>query len=52
MKLNDVFPSKWLKASDLEGCSRLVTIERVKLETVEEGQPPKPVLILKVSHRD
>lgn len=47
MKLTEAFPSKWLKAADLEGQSRLVTIESVKLEVVEEGKPAKPVVILR-----
>ena len=44
MKLTEAFPSKWLKAADLEGQHRLVTIETVKLEAIEEGKPAKPVV--------
>ncbi len=47
MKLNEAFPSKWLKATDLDGQPRLVTIESVKLEAVEEGKPAKPVIALR-----
>jgi hypothetical protein len=47
MKLNEAFPSKFLKADDLDGQPRLVIIEAVRLETVEEGKPPKPVLALR-----
>ena len=47
MKLTDAFPSKWLKAADLDGEPRLVTIESVKLEAVEEGKPAKPVVALR-----
>ncbi len=47
MKLAELYPSKWLKAADLEGQQRLVTIEAVKLETVEDGKPPKPVIALR-----
>jgi len=47
MKLNEAFPSKWLKAADLEGQQRLVTIESVRLEAVEEGKPAKPVIALR-----
>jgi hypothetical protein len=47
MKLTEAFPSKWLKAADLDGQPRLVTIEGVKLEAVEEGKPAKPVIVLR-----
>jgi len=47
MKLTEAFPSKWLKAADLEAQPRLVTIETVKLEAVEEGKPAKPVIVLR-----
>ena len=47
MKLDEAFPSKWFKASDLDGEPRLVTIEGVKLETVEAGKPAKPVVMLR-----
>ncbi len=47
MKLTEAFPSKWLKAADLDGEPRLVTIESVRLEAVEEGKPAKPVVILR-----
>jgi len=47
MKLTDAFPSKWLKAADLDGQPRLATIESVKLEAVEEGKPAKPVVALR-----
>jgi len=46
MKLHEVFPSQWLKAADLDGQARLVTIEGCRLEAVEEGKPAKPVLQL------
>jgi len=47
MKLTEAFPSKWLRAADLDGQPRLVTIESVKLEAVEQGQPAKPVIVLR-----
>ena len=47
MTLTELYPSKWLKAADLEGQPRLVTIEALKLEAVEDGKPPKPVLALR-----
>src|SRR5262249_3559814 len=45
MKLSSVFTSKWLKAADLNGQARLVTIESVKLETIEQGKPAKLVVM-------
>ncbi len=47
MKLNDMFPSKWLRAQDLDGRPQLATIADVRLEQVEDGKPPKPVLYFK-----
>jgi hypothetical protein len=47
MKLAELFPSKWLKAADLEGRQQLVTIEQIKLEAIEDGEPPKPVIKLR-----
>lgn len=47
MKLTEAFPSKWLKAADLNGQPRLVTIENVKLESVEADKPAKPVVALR-----
>ena len=47
MKVDDLYPSRWLKASDLEGQPRLATIEVFTLEEVEQGKPRKPVLRLR-----
>ena len=45
MKSNDVFPSKHLKAADLNGASPVVTIERVTLEALDKaGKEKKPVV--------
>lgn len=40
---NDLFPSKWLKASDLEGDSTM-TIKKVEIEEVGLEQEEKPVV--------
>ncbi len=40
MNINDTFPSKYLKASDLQGRHIAVTIERVVMETVGEDHRP------------
>src|SRR6476659_477300 len=44
MKISDVFPSKYLKAEDLEGASVTVTIEEVKREEVGPKKESKPVI--------
>ncbi len=45
MNINDQFPSKWLKASDLQGKEIVVTIDRVAMESMQEGQgETKPVI--------
>ena len=41
----DSIPSKWLKASDLDGKPRLVTIKRFSVEEI--GEAPKPVVWFK-----
>jgi hypothetical protein len=40
MKSADVFPSKWLKAEDLGDKEPTVTIDRVVLEDLGDGQKP------------
>jgi hypothetical protein len=42
MKLNDLYPSNWLKASDVED-SRIVTIDRVEVAEMQDGTR-KPAL--------
>jgi hypothetical protein len=38
MNVNAIFPSNYLKASDLQGKQPRVTIERVELETLGQGK--------------
>lgn len=42
MKATDIFPSKYLRAGDLNGHEPIVTIDRVALETL--GDDSKPVV--------
>ena len=46
MNINDAFPSKYLKAADLQGKTPVITIERVDLETLNDGAV-KPVIGIK-----
>jgi hypothetical protein len=45
-KLSDYFPSKFLKAADLNGRAVRVTIDQVVLETIGQGER-RPVLYFK-----
>ena len=45
MNINDVFPSKYLKASDLQGKAVKVVIDKVTIEKM--GEDNKPVLYFK-----
>ena len=45
MKSSEVFPSKWLKAEDLGDKEPTVTVDRVVLEDLGDGQ--KPVMYFK-----
>lgn len=45
MKSTDIFPSKYLRAADLNGHEPVVTIERVEMETL--GDDRKPVVYFK-----
>jgi hypothetical protein len=49
MRVSDVFPSKYIKASDLNGRTVRVTIDRFEIETIGQGQQQdrKPVLYFK-----
>lgn len=38
MKMNDAFPSKWLKAADLNGREETYTISRYAMEKLEDEQ--------------
>lgn len=40
MNINEAFPSKYLKASDLKGAKVRVTISRVESEEVGDGKKP------------
>jgi hypothetical protein len=42
MRVSDVFPSNYLKASDLQGRTLRVTMDRVEVEQI--GQDRKPIL--------
>jgi hypothetical protein len=42
--INDVFPTKFLKAHDLKGKEPVVTIERVEFEPVGRSRDMKPVI--------
>jgi hypothetical protein len=45
MNINDAFPSKYLKATDLpEEGSQLVTIEKIALEEIGRDKETKPVI--------
>jgi len=43
MNVNDVYPSKYLKAEDLQGREIAVTIARVEIEKIGQGDDRKPV---------
>lgn len=45
MKSSDIFPSKYLRAADLNGAEPIVTIDRVVTETL--GDESKPVMYFK-----
>lgn len=48
MDINSVFPGgKFLKAADLQGHQVPVVIESVILESLEDGEPDKPVCAFK-----
>lgn len=40
MKMSNLFPSKWLQASDLNGKDWPLTVQDVQIESV--GNPPEP----------
>lgn len=44
MKLGDMFPSKYLKAADLNGKDLTLTILGCEMETIGEDKESKPVL--------
>ena len=44
MKSNQVFPSRWLKAADLEPHGETVTILKVTMEEIGEERERKPIM--------
>jgi hypothetical protein len=44
MKASDAFPSKYLKAADLDDKNLLVRISHVEMTTINEAEDDKPVL--------
>ena len=47
MKMNDVFPTKYLQASDLDGADVPVTITGCEIEEMGKDKDRKPVLTFK-----
>jgi len=45
MKIGAAFPSKWLKAADLQGQEVEVVIKGVELADVTQGEEPQPVML-------
>ena len=44
MNVNDIFPTKYLKAPDLKGREPIVTIDRVEFEPVGRAREMKPIV--------
>ena len=44
MKISTAFPSKYLRAADLDGRQVAVEIASIEMEDVATGEEPKPVL--------
>jgi hypothetical protein len=46
MNINDLYPSKYLKAVDLNGNAQTVTISRIEVEAIGDPQRPdrKPII--------
>ena len=51
MKISSAFPSKYIKAADLEGREWSVTVKSSEMETMEQTGEEKPVLYFVESHR-
>jgi len=52
MNINDAFPSKYLKASDLpEEGSQAFTIEKIVIEEIGQNKEKKPVIFFDEDHR-
>lgn len=44
MKINDLYPSKYLKSDDLGNARLTLQVAAIKLEEVAENEPAKPVM--------
>jgi len=44
MNVNEAFPSKYIKASDLQGKGVAITIEKLLVEAIGEDKDERPVL--------
>lgn len=44
MKMSQAFPSKYVRAADLNGKRMTLTMSHVHMESVADGEPDKPVL--------
>ena len=52
MNINDAFPSKYLKASDLpEEGSQEFTIEKIQIEEIGRNKEKKPVIYFEEDHK-
>jgi hypothetical protein len=51
MNIESAFPSKWLKAADLQGRTIRVTIRTVLMEAVGGGSDQKPILYFQGKER-
>lgn len=47
MKMNEMFPSRWLSAADLNGAEPTVIIDRVLIEEIGQNGDCKPVVYFK-----
>ena len=45
MNVNDAFPSKWLRAKDMEDDS-VLTIDRIEIENMEQDNKSVPTPVL------
>lgn len=45
MNVNDAFPSKYLKADDLDGEDRVFTIKQIRMETIGKGEKEQKLVI-------
>jgi hypothetical protein len=52
MKRQDVFPSRWLKASDLEGKKCRAIMRVMEMQEITEGEGEKPILYFKRAQND